>query len=84
LEVIEEVGPGGQFLDKDHTFDHCRNEFYLPRLSDRNPYDSWEKEGARSIEEIANQKWKKILEDYQQPDFPESLDNDLKKCMTTL
>ena len=84
LEVVKKVGPGGQFLDKNHTFDHCRAEFYLPRLSDRSPYEHWEKAGARSIQELANQKWKKILEAYQPPDFPESLDKDLKKYMAAL
>jgi len=84
LEVIEETGPGGQFLDKSHTFDHCRVEFYLPRLSDRSPYDLWEKAGARPIREIANQKWKKRLEDYQQPDFSNSLDKDLLKCIESV
>jgi trimethylamine--corrinoid protein Co-methyltransferase len=84
LEVIEAAGPGGQFLDKTHTLNHCRNEFYLPRLSDRSPYESWEKAGARTVIESANLKWKKILADYRQPDFPESLDHDLKKCMATL
>ncbi len=84
LDVIEEAGPRGQFLDKVHTFEHCRNEFYLPQLSDRSPYESWEKEGARSIEEIANQKWKKILEDYQQPDWPDSVDKDLRNYITSL
>ena len=84
LDVIEEAGPGGQFLDKDHTFEHCRNEFYLPQLSDRKPYESWEKEGGRPLKEIANQKWKKILEDYQQPDWPDSVDKDLKNYITSL
>ncbi|MDJ0817562.1 MAG: trimethylamine methyltransferase family protein [Desulfobacterales bacterium] len=84
LEVIAEAGPGGQFLDKMHTFEHCRNEFFLPRLSDRKPYESWEKAGAISIQQIANQKWKDILEQYQPPDFPESVDKDLKKYMTEI
>jgi trimethylamine--corrinoid protein Co-methyltransferase len=84
LDVIEEAGPGGQFLDKDHTFEHCRNEFYFSRLSDRSPYESWVKAGAHSIEEVANQKWKTILEDYQQPDWPDSVDKDLRNYITSL
>ena len=84
LEVVEETGPGGHFLDKDHTFKHCRREFYLPQLSDRSPYESWEIAKSNSLSEIANQRWKKCLEDYRQPDLPESLDKDLKKFMATL
>jgi trimethylamine--corrinoid protein Co-methyltransferase len=81
VDVIQSAGPGGQFLDKPHTFKHCRSEFFQAQLSDRSPYAQWEKGGSRSIYDRANEKWKKLLESYQPPDFPDSLDKDLNQYM---
>lgn len=75
FDVIKSTGPGGQFLDKPHTFKYCRSEFYQARISDRSSYDQWKKSGAATTYERANQKWKKK----SAPDFPDSLDRDLKK-----
>lgn len=37
LDVIDEVGPGGEFLTHDHTYDNYRNEQWIPELSLRGP-----------------------------------------------
>lgn len=79
FDVIKSTGPRGQFLDKPHTFDHFRSEFFQASISDRSSYDRWEKAGSLSAYERANKQWKKILDNYRAPDFPESLDRDLKK-----
>jgi trimethylamine--corrinoid protein Co-methyltransferase len=34
-ELLREKGIGGHFLETDHTLRHFREEFFLPRLSDR-------------------------------------------------
>jgi len=40
LEVIDEVGPGGDFLSTDHTLRHYK-ECWYPNLLDRFSYQSW-------------------------------------------
>lgn len=84
LDVIQDAGPGGHFLDKSHTFKHCRNEFYFPGLSDRRSYARWENADKQSLPETAHQKWKKILAEFQAPTLPASLENDLKKYMSAI
>ena len=37
LELIKEVGPGGQFLMEEHTFEFCRLETFHPSISVRGP-----------------------------------------------
>lgn len=81
FSVIKEVGPQGQFLTQDHTFMNFRKEHYMPFISDRQNIRQWEESGSLSIAQKANAKWKQILEDYEQPDFPAELDNDLKKMI---
>jgi trimethylamine--corrinoid protein Co-methyltransferase len=54
-EVIAAVGPGGNFIEQKHTFDHFRRELYRPKLFTRQHTTAWLKEGskdaARRIEE---------------------------------
>ena len=46
FDVIKEAGPGGNFLANDHTVEHFRNEFYLPKVSDRLDRAAWLKNGG--------------------------------------
>ena len=41
LEVIREVGPGGNFLAHPHTAVSFRKEFYLPDIVERMSYAAW-------------------------------------------
>ncbi len=63
LDVIEKVGPGGNYLLEDHTVDHMMEEFYYPDLSVRSIFDVWEKEGRPSMMSRANTMVKEILEE---------------------
>ncbi len=42
LDVIHEVGPGGEFLTNEHTFENFRDEFWFPTLLTREVYGNWE------------------------------------------
>ncbi len=84
FDVIKEVGPGGHFLDKDHTFDHFRTEFYQPQLSNRDDYVSWQEKGSPQSLERANKKYKDILETYEAPELPADVDKDLLKFIENL
>ncbi len=79
LDVIKEAGPGGHFIDKDHTFEHFRTEFYQPQLSNRDDFDSWQASGSPQSVEAAGKKYKKILETYETPDLPADVNRDLQK-----
>jgi trimethylamine---corrinoid protein Co-methyltransferase len=65
LDLIEKVGPGGNFLGEKHTADNFKNEYFFPELIDRNNYFNWEKNGKKSLETRVNEKVKIILENYQ-------------------
>lgn len=41
MDVIAQVGPGGNFLTQKHTRQHMR-ELFLPQFMDRRPYSEWE------------------------------------------
>jgi len=76
LDIIEKVGPGGNFLSEEHTFKNFKNEMFMPELIDRNVYANWKKNGSKSLEVRVSEKVKEILKTYE----PEPIeDNKLGK-----
>ena len=54
LEVIDSVGPGGNFMTAAHTMTHMRTEYYNGNgVTDRKSRDKWEKEGSLDIRKRA-------------------------------
>jgi trimethylamine--corrinoid protein Co-methyltransferase len=84
LNVIKKVGPGGQFLDTEHTLRHFRSEFYQPGLSDRDNFENWKAKGSPQTMESANKMWKEILEEYEAPELPPDIDKDLQKFIKSI
>ncbi|MEX1349252.1 MAG: trimethylamine methyltransferase family protein [Desulfobacterales bacterium] len=84
LDVIKEVGPGGHFLDKDHTLEHFRGELYQPTISNRDDFDGWNAKGSLHCMDAANKKYKEILESYVVPELPADVDKDLLKFIEKL
>jgi len=48
VDLIDQVGPDGTFLDTDHTMRHFREDWY-PRFMDRHNYADWEARGKPSM-----------------------------------
>lgn len=75
LDLIRSVGPGGHFVDTDHTVRHFRKEFFLPKVSDRRTRSGWEKEGSTT----ADQRARKIVNKVLGKHVPKPVDPELKK-----
>lgn len=43
VELIERVGPGGNYVMEEHTIEHMYGQFFYPTLSVRKNFDVWEK-----------------------------------------
>jgi trimethylamine--corrinoid protein Co-methyltransferase len=76
LDVIGEVGPGGQFLDHAHTYQHFRSN-WVPELFDRATREDWEAAGGLTMADKATSKVRKILETYR----PEPLSEGVTKTL---
>jgi trimethylamine--corrinoid protein Co-methyltransferase len=63
FDVIERVGPGGNFVTEDHTIDHMNDEFFYPNLSVRSNFDIWEERGKQNMLSQAYIRVREILED---------------------
>ncbi len=53
VEVIREVGPGGNFLAHEHTASHFREEMFLSSILDRMPWSTAHDQKVRTTEEKA-------------------------------
>ena len=79
LDLIEEVEPGQHFLNKRHTLDHCKTEFLIPEVYDRDSYDNWESDGAKTAYELAHERVGELLEEYERPPIDEAVERDLER-----
>jgi len=77
LDLIDEVGPDGQFLDSDHTMKHFRNRWY-PEVFDRGNFDQWQDDGGKSLAERTAQRVDKILTEHQVEPLPEKIAQEIK------
>ncbi|HHX50599.1 MAG TPA: trimethylamine methyltransferase family protein [Clostridia bacterium] len=82
--VIDEVGPGGHFLDQDHTLNTFRSEFWRPSISHRGNYDQWMEGGAFTVGQRAKERCLQILEEYQAPTLEPGIEKSLRTFMEGL
>ncbi len=69
--VIEQVGPGGHFLQEDHTYDLFREELWRPTLLARQGYDDWEQAGAKDMAQRIRERVVEIIESHQVSPLPD-------------
>ncbi|MCA9921894.1 MAG: trimethylamine methyltransferase family protein, partial [Anaerolineales bacterium] len=72
-DVIAQVGPGGHYLQEDHTYDHFRTELWRPTLLTRRSHDDWEAMGAKDMEQRVQEKAQAIDADHQVKPLPDAL-----------
>jgi len=78
VDVIKNVGPGGNFLGQRHTISNMHKR-WKPKLMDRRSFEAWERKKTGS-REWAREKAQKILLDYN----PEPLDNKLQQELSRI
>ena len=70
LDVIHRVGPAGEFMTQEHTYDHMR-DFSQNKLYDRRSRDVWLERGARDLTECAYEKARDVIENHNPKPLPE-------------
>ena len=61
LDVIREVGPGGDFLTTEQTMQKFQTEHWLPTQCNRDNLDNWLKKGGKDWAETCTEKAREIL-----------------------
>ncbi|MCI0520330.1 MAG: trimethylamine methyltransferase family protein [Chloroflexi bacterium] len=76
LDVVDELGPTGNYLGHDHTLRHFKEPYYS-KIIDKNPYSVWEKRGATTMEERAA----KVIDTLLAKHKPEPLPADVQEAL---
>ena len=77
LDAIAEVGPGGHHFGTAHTLERYETAFYAPIVSSRENFESWQEAGSKDAAMRANEIWKQLLNDYQQPPLDAAINDAL-------
>ena len=66
-KVIENVGPGGHFLQETHTLEHFKDELWVPGLMTREPREVWQQAGSKDLAAVIQEKLHEVLETHEAP-----------------
>jgi trimethylamine--corrinoid protein Co-methyltransferase len=83
LDVVDRVGPGGDYLTDKHTFDHFKKESWYPEMFPRTVYEKWVDAGSKTLTERANEKAVDILDHYEPDPLPEDVQKKLREIVQT-
>jgi trimethylamine---corrinoid protein Co-methyltransferase len=78
VEVIRQVGSGGNYMAHPSTFRQCRS-LWNPSVSNWESYDAWHAAGDESLVVRANKKYKEILAKAPETLIEQGLDKELKR-----
>jgi trimethylamine--corrinoid protein Co-methyltransferase len=71
LDLIDRVGPGGEFISTKETARRCRAEIWSPTLMDRDAWVIWESAGSRTMNDRIQTRLRSILAIHEPPPLPE-------------
>ena len=78
-QAIARVGPGGNYLEDEHTLQHFRTEFWEARLSNRDSLAGWQQKGGGTINERAAGMVREMLDTRQESELDPLLTQELKR-----
>lgn len=73
VDIIKEIGPGGEFVSHQHTFDHFKKEQSHTKLFDRSMRETWVLEGGTNLTERAYAEANYILNNHKPLPLAESV-----------
>lgn len=80
LDVIDAVGPDGDFISTEHTLAHFREDFY-PQLLNRHNIEGWQAGGATTLRERAAARVNKLLAEHQAEPLPADVAAELDRIV---
>ena len=79
LDVIAEVGPGGNYMASEHTARYFRGELWEPRVWSRQMLASWRESGRRLDVDYAKEVYHGMLPELEvRPRLPEEEEQDIR------
>ena len=79
LDVMDDVGPGGHFLEHDHTYTRFKNEIWRPKLIDRQNWENWTASGSKTYRQRVRERVIQVLEIETEPLMDEAMYKELHR-----
>jgi trimethylamine--corrinoid protein Co-methyltransferase len=79
LDVMETVGPGGHYLEHDHTYERFRTEIWRPKLIDRQNWENWTANGSKTHRDRVHERVIQILESDTDPLMDDKMLQELRR-----
>jgi trimethylamine--corrinoid protein Co-methyltransferase len=80
VDVIHEVGPGGQFLSHEHTMRHWR-ELWVPQLFERRRLESWQEKGSKQMRQRVREATLAIMDQHQPEPVAANVDAEIERIL---
>ena len=80
-DIIQEIGPFGDFLSHAHTFAHMREQSNA-KLIDRRMRSAWELDGSTDSYTRARKQVRHILENHQPDPLPDTVLQKIRQIVT--
>ncbi len=80
LDVIDEVGPGGEFLTTPHSQDHWR-QLWIPQVFNRQRLGPWEDAGSPTVNERLREITVEIMDTHTVPPLSEEADAEVTRIL---
>jgi trimethylamine--corrinoid protein Co-methyltransferase len=81
LDVIRQVNFSGNYLAEQHTRRHFRQEHYIPSLLVREGYETWQREGAKTVLDRARERVQKILDAHEPRELDPAVEKGLQEYL---
>lgn len=82
VDMIREVGIGGEFVTHQHTYDNFRENQVQSDLIDRNTRGVWKDAGAKNMHTRCNEAAKEILAAHKPEPLPDGVAKTLRDIIT--
>jgi len=82
LQSLREVAPGGHHLGTEHTISHFETAFFKSQLFDYDDAEKWMLEGGKRADQVAAEKVKQQLKEYEAPEIDSSIEEALDEFVT--
>ncbi len=80
VQVIDEVGPGGNFTGHEHTLRNFKKTWY-PKLFDRRNYQNWSLDGEKPLRNVLREKVKDVLKTHDPVPLSDTVLQNMKSVL---
>jgi len=81
LDVVDQVGPAGHFIEEPDTLARFREALWYPSLFDRSPRHEWEGKGAKPLGEVARERAKQLLSTHEPILIVPAVDTEIERML---